>query len=176
MATKPKKHDAGQSGHRAGDSAKQAWSHVDTVWRTVDGVEREIVCHPINHPQSIREAALIADALNKAAAPKDPRTFERLTVTDAIDAFPVLRGIRTGISSRPDRRPFIDKGEAFIDEATRRGGGAMNAAMMLCELTGAFYVKGERFFDWQLALSKLDGDHRAALAFVVSRWIAGGGF
>lgn len=58
MPTPSHNASAGQAAHTPGN-----WqANADTVWRKIDGRSAEIVCHPINHPQSIADARLIASA------------------------------------------------------------------------------------------------------------------
>ncbi len=53
-------------GNKAQHSPLPWQANADTIWRTVGGRQAEIVCHPINHTQSIADAKLIVRAVNHA--------------------------------------------------------------------------------------------------------------
>lgn len=93
----------------------------------------------------------------------------RLTLLDAIDSLHPLRGLREGVASHPDRVATLDGTMRFVRAAGDRGAEAEALALILQDLE-----RGNDVRLWDAL--RLNNNHRAALARVLSAYITQGGF
>lgn len=94
-----------------------------------------------------------------------------LTLCEAIDGFPILKGHRVGTKSN-STRTWLDEPERFIEIAAMRGSGAHRCAQIVASMAG-FQVHN---FTLARAVEKLDSEHREAATRVLARFFMKGGF
>lgn len=101
----------------------------------------------------------------------NPPKPERITLCEAIDAFPILRDYREGMQT-DGTRAWIEDAQKFCMNASRRGSGAHLCAQYIASLAG--FNIGQ--FNLAELLARVDSEHKKAARQVFARYMEASGF